>query len=93
MKPGWGQFFMTQRGQFRVAFDSLGNLGAPMRHPPCTEAGRIRDRGTCFASGGYRSFFLWFSARPVAPPSDDTQERGIYRFVCVDAKAGAFVPK
>jgi hypothetical protein len=21
MKPGWGQFFMTQRGQFRVAFD------------------------------------------------------------------------
>jgi hypothetical protein len=24
MKPGWGQFFMTQRGQFRVAFDSQG---------------------------------------------------------------------
>jgi hypothetical protein len=23
MKPGWGQFFMTQRGQFRVAFDTL----------------------------------------------------------------------
>jgi hypothetical protein len=22
MKPGWGQFFMTQRGQFRVAFDT-----------------------------------------------------------------------
>ncbi len=22
MNPGWGQFFMTQRGQFRVAFDS-----------------------------------------------------------------------
>jgi hypothetical protein len=21
MKPEWGQFFMTQRGQFRVAFD------------------------------------------------------------------------
>jgi hypothetical protein len=22
MKPEWGQFFMTQRGQFRVAFDT-----------------------------------------------------------------------
>ena len=21
MNPGWGQFLMTQRGQFRVAFD------------------------------------------------------------------------
>jgi hypothetical protein len=24
MKPEWGQFFMTQRGQFRVAFDTAG---------------------------------------------------------------------
>jgi hypothetical protein len=24
MKPEWGQFFMTQRGQFRMAFDSDG---------------------------------------------------------------------
>jgi hypothetical protein len=23
MNPGWGQFFMTQRGQFRMAFDTL----------------------------------------------------------------------
>ena len=23
MNPRWGQFFMTQRGQFRMAFDSL----------------------------------------------------------------------
>jgi hypothetical protein len=21
MKPAWGQFFVTQRGQFRMAFD------------------------------------------------------------------------
>jgi hypothetical protein len=27
--PGWGQFFMTQRGQFRMAFDTAGGL------PPC----------------------------------------------------------
>jgi DNA-binding phage protein len=28
MKPGWGQFFMTQRGQVRVAFDSCSRAGA-----------------------------------------------------------------
>jgi hypothetical protein len=36
MKPEWGQFFMTQRGQFRMAFDS-GAGGEQQR------ARRLRD--------------------------------------------------
>jgi len=45
------------------------------------------------ASAATDSFFALVQRSPRSLPSDDTQEGGIYRFVCVDAKAGAFVPK
>ena len=31
MNRGWGQFFMTQRGQFRMAFDTHSLTGARFR--------------------------------------------------------------
>jgi hypothetical protein len=33
MKPGWGQFFMTQRGQFRVAFDTTASITRSLKSP------------------------------------------------------------
>jgi hypothetical protein len=46
MKPRWGQFFMTQRGQFRAAFDT--NIAKPCwgsaNEHPLTTAARERSR-------------------------------------------------
>jgi len=39
MKPGWGQFFVTQRGQFRMAFDTGF---APGPHRPCKNVPKER---------------------------------------------------
>jgi hypothetical protein len=33
MNPSWGQFFMTQRGQFRMAFDTNDGLPASRVEP------------------------------------------------------------
>jgi low affinity Fe/Cu permease len=57
MKPRWGQFFMTQRGQFRMAFDIVVSFlaGTALDLPPSPQQ---------------RSSFM---ASPGCPPSQATR--------------------
>jgi hypothetical protein len=70
MKPGWGQFFMTQRGQFRVAFDNNAALawaGATRR------LGRDRCLRACAPVAGL--FFPLALALREPLKSQDTANR------------------
>src|SRR5437660_10727661 len=57
MNPGWGQFCMTQRGQFRMAFDSLNRyaLGSdPVRLKRATRLLHFRSTSPAREASDWR---------------------------------------
>jgi hypothetical protein len=68
MKPGWGQFFVTQRGQFRMAFDSRPPF-VDNKHLASRRRERFRDHRTPYARADHEPIGPHVDGeRAVRPP-------------------------